>query len=164
MLDRIRIWLDNNIDVFCLWVGLFFCLLATALLVEPMHLYLNGASADGVVTEAGERRNSPPVHPNQWTRGYGSATIRFNAEGQDREIHANWTRDRAAHCFAGCYSKGQRLKVRYLKGNPGNARVETWNGMFGLPILFGLIAVIAFFTRWGMRILRDWDSPSGATK
>lgn len=142
MLEKIGLWFQKNPETILLGLGVLFLLVAAAMLVNPVRLVMHGKVADAVVTDVVERivRDQQGNNRSEFT-----ATIHFRAGEQNIGIQHSQSRGGRSFCFSGCYSKGERLKVRYHVDDPEIARVASFWGLFGLPFLFGLFGAMGIF-------------------
>jgi len=137
-------WIGRNPDRIVLGIGVIFILLSGAALVNPVRLVKNGESTEALVTDVVERtvRDSEGK-----TEVESTFTISFNAG--DRKITIRRTDHRIANrtsfCIVNCLSKGERLRVRYLADQPDIAEIDSFSGLFGNPLLFGVVGSVFVF-------------------
>lgn len=144
-------WIREKPDWAAFGVGIA-CLLATAaLLVQPVRLLMRGAGADGIVTSVVETTYDDADHK---TRISSTATIRFRAGDRDMTIQRSTSREFGSTCIAGCFHKGERLKILYLAEDPNVAEVRSFPGLFGAPFVPGVVAALAFLFAWLLRSQR----------
>lgn len=158
MFKRLGLWFQKNPEMIPLGIGVVCLLVAVALLVNPVRLVMHGKSADGVVADVTKRT----VRDEKGKESVEStATIRFKAGERNMAIQRSWSEDRdgISFCFAGCYSKGEKLKMRYLVDDPDIARVGSFWGLFGGPLTFGLVGTMGIFAWWLWRSERLTGEP-----
>jgi Protein of unknown function (DUF3592) len=147
MIERIRLWIQQNPIMILRGIGVLCLLLAVALMVNPVRLVTRGQSAEGVVSDVVKRRvhNADNKDKDEYT-----ATIRFKAGDRNMAFQRSWSQDpySSSFCFTGCFSKGEKLKVRYLVDNPEFARVDSFGGLFGASLIFGLVGAVFVFLGW----------------
>lgn len=161
MLKQIGLWFRKNPETIPLGIGVLSLLAAVALLVNPVRLVMHGKSAEGVVTDVVVREVHRANEKNLKDREQleSTATIRYSVGDRSMAIQHSWSLPRhgSSSCFAGCYSKGERLKVRYSVDDPGIARIESFGGLFGGPLALGLVGAMGIFF-W-----RLWKSERSAS-
>jgi len=155
LIKRIGQWFQENPQTIPLGIGVLCLLGAVALLANPVRLLMHGKNADGVVTAVVESTSRDETGK---TTIRSTATIRFKAGDRNMEIQRSTSRESGSTCIAGCYSKGERLKMLYLADDPEIAEVKSFVGLFGGPLVLGLIGAMAIFF-W-----RLWRSERSASK
>lgn len=158
MLKRIGLWFQKNPETIPLGAGVLCLLVAVVLLVNPVRLVMRGKSADGVVTDV-VKHTVRDAKGNESVRS--TATIHFKAGDRNMAIQRSWSQDSGgiSFCFAGCYSKGERLKMLYLVDDPEIAEIGSFWGLFGISLILGLIGAMGIFA-W--RLMRSELSASAS--
>jgi hypothetical protein len=103
---------------------------------DSLRLLINGVTAEATVIKVS-------VHQQQLvsnkTRANYRAIIAYDVGGTQLTIERSWETDSDQHCVWPCYREGERLKVRYLPGNPAAAKVDSLPDLFLGQALFGLL-------------------------
>lgn len=140
--QRVGQWLGQNVVLIPLGIGVLCLLGAVALLANPVRLLMHGKNADGVVTRIIETTS---LDEKGRTVIRSTAIILFKAGDRDRTIERSTSRSMGSTCFAGCYSKGERLAMVYLEDDPEVVEVNSFVGFFGGPLTLGLVGGFAIF-------------------
>jgi hypothetical protein len=156
LLQRIGQWFVRNPEPIALGIGVLCMAGAVALMANPYRLLMHGKDADGVVTTVVESTFEDTDHK---TRIRSTATIRFEADGRVMAIQRSSTRDLGSTCVAGCYSKGEKLKILYLAEDPQGAKVHSFVGLFSGPLTAGFVGALAFVFWWVIRANRTASKP-----
>jgi hypothetical protein len=147
MIERMRMWIRNNPSMLLRGIGILCLLVAAALLVNPVRLITRGKSAEGIVSDVVKHRE---LGTDSKTVDRYTATIRFKAGDRNMSFQRSWEQDpySSSTCLTGCFSKGEKLQVRYLVDDPEVARVDSFLGLFGVSLIFGFVGAAFGFLGW----------------
>jgi hypothetical protein len=154
---RVHRWFRERPETVLFVVGATCALVAAALLVKPARLLAEGEWAEGEVVSLAEapRYDSSAKRNVTWV----TATIRFAGRGRVMHLSRSWDRD-GSLCIAGCYSRGERLKILYDPRDPEVAEVGTLFGLFGPTVIVGLVGCVFLVGWWGSRARRRASDPA----
>lgn len=113
------------------------------LAVDSFRLVRDGVSTDAQVTNvtSTEGRDKDGNRVTNFT-----AHIQYQAGGRSHVLERGWSESPNSRCFAGCYRKGEKLKVIYLAEEPSVAKIHSIVDLYltpALPLVIGL-AFVAF--------------------